>query len=212
MSAPASTGKRRSQAERSETTRAALLDATIACLVEQGYANTTTARVAERAGVSRGAHLHHFQTRAALVAAAVERLARRRNDQLLAAAEKLPPGRERVAKGLDLVWASYASPLFQGALDLWSHARTDPELRSHLVDVERVLDRQTQEVAERLFPDLASRPSFDGLVEMAVATMRGLALLDTLHPGSGRSAQQWRFCRERLVELFEQGAPGQPRG
>jgi hypothetical protein len=43
---------------------------------------------------------------------------------------------------------------------------------------------------------------------MAVATMRGLALLDTLHPGSGRSREQWRFCRERLVELFEQA----PRG
>ena len=42
---------RRSQAERSATTRQALLDATIACLVQDGYANTTTARVSERAGV-----------------------------------------------------------------------------------------------------------------------------------------------------------------
>ena len=206
MTVPSSTDRRRSQAERSESTRAALLDATIDCLVEDGYANTTTARVAERAGVSRGAHLHHFQTRAALVAAAVERLARRRNDQLLAAAERLPPGRERVGKGLDLLWRSYASPLFQGALDLWTDARTDAELRSHLVDVERVLDRQTHEIAERLFPALASDPCFDRLVEMAVATMRGLALLNTLNPESRRSEQQWRFCRERLVELFEQAA------
>lgn len=206
MSVNASTHKRRSQAERSEATRAALLDATIECLVEDGYANTTTARVAERAGVSRGAHLHHFQTRSALVAAAVERLARRRHDELIAAAERLPAGRERVAKALDLVWASYASPLFQGALDLWTDARTDPELRGHLVEVERVLDRQTHQLAQRLFPDLASRPGFEGLVEMAVATMRGLSLLDTLHPGRGRNLQQWPFCRDRLVELLERAA------
>src|SRR5918912_371373 len=89
---------RRSQAERSATTREALLDATVRCLVEEGYASTTTARVAERAGVSRGAHLHHFQTRNALVAAAIQHLARRRGEELRAAAEAIEPGPERTAK------------------------------------------------------------------------------------------------------------------
>jgi AcrR family transcriptional regulator len=194
---------RRSQAQRSAATRDALLDATIACLVDDGYANTTTSRVAERAGVSRGAHLHHFQTRQALVAAAMERLAERRSQELLAAAERLPGGREGLVQGLDLLWAGYASPLYQAALDLWSHARTDPELRERLVPVERELDRQTLQVTRRLFPDLAMRPDLDRLVEMAAATMRGLALLDTLHPGDGRNRKQWAYCRARLVELFE---------
>ena len=54
---------RRSQAERSAATREALLDATIDCLVEEGYASITTSRVSERAGLSRGAHLHHFHER-----------------------------------------------------------------------------------------------------------------------------------------------------
>ena len=114
-----------------------------------------------------------------------------------------PSGRERLDRGLDLLWASYANPLFQAALDLWSHARTDPELREQLVAVERRLDRQTLEVTRRLFPDLAEQPDFDRLIEMAVATMRGLALLDTLHPGAGRNRKQWAYCRARLVELFE---------
>jgi AcrR family transcriptional regulator len=194
---------RRSQAQRSATTRDALLDATIACLVEHGYANTTTSRVAERAGVSRGAHLHHFQTRQALVAAAMERLAERRSEELLAAAEGLPGGREGLLQGLDLLWSGYASPLYQAALDLWSHARTDPELHERLVPIEHELDRQTLAVTRRLFPDLAERPDIDRLVEMAAATMRGLALLDTLHPGAGRNRKQWTYCRGRLVELFE---------
>jgi AcrR family transcriptional regulator len=180
-----------------------LLDATVASLVEDGYANTTTSRVAKRAGVSRGAHLHHFQTRQALVAAAIEHLSRRRSEELIRAAESLPSGEARVAAGLDLVWSSYASPLFQAALDLWSAARTDPELREHLIGVERELDRQTLELARRLFPELCGRRDFERLVEMSVATIRGLALLDTLHPGEKRNRKQWAFCRAQLVGLLE---------
>ena len=197
------TAARRSQAERTAATREALLDAALACLVEDGYASTTTARVCERAGVSRGAHLHHFQTRDALLAAAADHLTRRRRDELLAAADALPPGADRVARGLDVLWASYANPLYQAALDLWTHARTDPALREELVVVERALDRQTLELARRLFPDAASRPDFERLLELSTATIRGLVVLDTLHPEGSRSRAQWHDCRARLVELFE---------
>lgn len=205
--APGSGHVRRSQAERSEATREALLDATIESLVEDGYAKTTTGRVAERAGLSRGAHLHHFQTREALVAAAVERLSRRRSAEQLAAVDALPEdGPERVAAGLDFFWSNYASPLFQAALDLWTAARTDPDLRAALAKVERDLDRQTLELARRLFGDLAGSPDFEHLIEMAAATARGLSLLDTLNPGSDRNRKQWEFCRAELVELFEQAS------
>jgi AcrR family transcriptional regulator len=203
MAASSTPTPRRTQAERSAATRDALLDATIECLVEDGYANTTTTRVAERAGVSRGAHLHHFQTRSALVAAAVERLSSLRAEQGLALAEELPEGRERIGAGLDLIWSGYDHPFFQAAIDLWSAARTDPELRSHLIEVERTFDRQTLEIAARAFPDLAGRPGFERLIEMALATMRGLALLNTLSPGSDRARKQWVSCRAELVELFE---------
>ncbi len=196
-------GRRRTQAQRSAATREALLDATLECLVEDGYANTTTSRVAERAGVSRGAHLHHFGTRNALVAAAIQHLAERRAEELIAELEALPSGRERLERGLDLVWSNYANPLFLAALDLWSHARTDAELRQHLVTVERLLDRQTIEFARRLFPEQADRPDFERLVEMAVATVRGLALLDTLHPTGSRNRKQWPYCRSALISLFE---------
>ena len=194
----------RTQAQRSATTQQALLDATIRCLVEEGYANTTTARVAELAGVSRGAHLHHFQTRSALVAAAVEHLRVRRAEELMAAADALPSGPERVTQALDLLWRSYTSPLFQGALDLWSAGRTDAELRSHLVKIERDFDRQTMELARRLFPQAAERPDFEQLIEMAASTIRGLTLLDTLHAGRERSRKQWPFCRARLAAMLEE--------
>jgi AcrR family transcriptional regulator len=194
---------RRNQAERSATTRQALLDATLECLVEDGYANTTTARVAERAGVSRGAHLHHFQTRDALLAAAAEHLTLRRGGKLLEAADALPSGPDRVARGLDLLWESYSNPLYQATLDLWTHGRTDEELRRHLIPIERQLDRQTMELSRRLFPDAAARSDFEHVIELALATIRGLVVLDTLHAGGTRAAKQWASCRGQLVALFE---------
>ena len=157
------TSVRRSQAERSAATREALLDAAIACLIEEGYASTTTSRVAVRAGVSRGAHLHHFQTRTALVAAAVEQLARRWLGELLARGRHGAAGRAGAhARRLDLLWAHYASPLYQGALDLWTDARNDDELRERLIEVERLLDRETLEVARRLFPERSRTPRVRG--------------------------------------------------
>jgi AcrR family transcriptional regulator len=193
------TSVRRSQAERSAATREALLDAAIECLIEEGYASTTTSRVAARAGVSRGAHLHHFQTRTALVAAAVEQLARRWVGELREATEALSDGPERTLAGLDLLWAHYASPLYQAALDLWTDARNDPELREALIGVERMLDRQTLELADRLFP---TRADAREAIQLAVATVRGLAMLDTLHPDGARNREQWAHIRMRLAELF----------
>ncbi len=188
---------RRTQAERSAATRAALLDAAVACLVEEGYAATTTARVAERAGVTRGAHLHHFGTRQALVAAAVEELTVRREQEFRAAVGGLPQaGRSRLEAGLDLIWAGYASPLFQAALGLWTAARTDPELREHLLDVERRFDRGTAAAAHEILGTDRER------LEFVLATVRGLALLDTLTPDGRRSARQWPAVRSRLVAML----------
>jgi AcrR family transcriptional regulator len=70
MTAPS----RAPQQERSRVTQQRLLTATIDCLVEYGWSGATTTVIAERAGVSRGAQLHHYPTRAALVMAAVEHL------------------------------------------------------------------------------------------------------------------------------------------
>jgi AcrR family transcriptional regulator len=66
--------------------RARLLEATVECLVERGFAGTSTTLVSERAGVSRGAQLHHFPTKNALVVAAVEHLTDKRGEELAAAA------------------------------------------------------------------------------------------------------------------------------
>ncbi|MEH2549678.1 AcrR family transcriptional regulator [Bradyrhizobium sp. AZCC 2262] len=60
---------RRTQAERSETTRKRLLDAAVKLIRLKGFGGLRTIEVASVAGVSRGALMHHFPSKHALVVA-----------------------------------------------------------------------------------------------------------------------------------------------
>lgn len=137
VSAVTTTPARRTQAERSAATRRLLLDATVDCLVELGYAGTTTAAVAERAGLSRGAQLHHFGTRQRLIAAAVQHLADRRLDQVQERARRWADDEARPRRALGLLAETLSGPLYAATLELWVAARVDPELREALIPVEQ---------------------------------------------------------------------------
>ena len=128
------------QGERTRLMRLRLMEATVECLVELGWTGTTTTVVSQRAGVSRGAQLHHFPSKQDLVVAAVEHLTERRRHELAQSAADLPAeGRTRAA--LDLIAAQYVSPVFFAALELWLAARTDAVLRDAVVPLERRFGR-----------------------------------------------------------------------
>jgi len=204
------TQPRRTQEERRAATRGALLDAAIACLVEYGYAGTTTGRVCERAGLSRGAHLHHFRTRPALVAAALEELALRRGEDIRRQVESLPRGEEWIEQALDAIWGWFTGPLFEASVDLAAAARTDEELRAQLAPVERRLSHETLRCCRAMLADGPEDPSRDPLIQMTLGTVRGLALLPILDPGNRSARKQWAFSRARLAELFRAYSVGAP--
>ena len=155
--------RRRTQEERTAQTRHRLLEATLECLVEDGYARTTTQAIAARAGLSRGAQLHHFPTKESLVVAAVEHLAHKRHaemrEALTAAASP--------ARGLELLADTFSGPLFLAALELWVASRTEPALREALEPLER-------RVADEL---VAVAPGLLGLTD------RKSTRLNSSHPG-----------------------------
>lgn len=145
--------QRRTQAERTATTRAALLAATVQALVERGYAATTTTDIARRAGVSAGALLHHFPTKADLLAAAVDHLFTQRVAEFRKAMADLPPGTARGAAALDVLWPMFNGPAFTAWLELWLAARTDPELARAVVEVDLRFVEASQGVFREVFAD-----------------------------------------------------------
>jgi AcrR family transcriptional regulator len=196
---------RRTQAERRAATRAALLDATIECLNEFGYADTTTNRIVERAGVSRGAQVHHFPTKAELVIEAVRHLSDRRSAELLREAERLPPeGPDRVRSALDLLWKIHTGPLFGASLELWTAARTDPELRSALAGFEAEMQGGINTMAVDLLGDgKRSREDVEADAMLVVSTIMATALITNLLETRRGSEAIWATRRERLAALFE---------
>jgi AcrR family transcriptional regulator len=168
--------RHRTQAERSEHTRELLLDATIECLVELGYAHTTVHEICLRAGLSRGAQQHHFTTKAELMANALEHLFARLSQQVLHAITDLPPGPDRITTGIDLLWQSYSGTLSTAALELWVAARTDPELRRILLPVDRGLGHATLEFYRHAAGGELDDKGLEQLLLLTVNLTRGLAL------------------------------------
>lgn len=196
---PSPRRRRSTQAERRAGTRAALLDATIECLVTYGYAKTTTGRIADLAGVSRGAQLPYFRSRADIVAAAVNHLAEKR---VAAVTERFAGRRVSLEDCLDALWSEHQGPVFDAALELWVASRTDADLRAHLVRIERDVAGAIARTAESALEETARRPDAEDLA-FVLATIRGLALLK-LSNGSGSRAlaERWRQTRSRLLRLL----------
>jgi AcrR family transcriptional regulator len=80
---------RRTQAERSETTRAALIAAARRLFAERGYAAVGTEEIVREAGVTRGALYHHFAGKPELMAGVYEQLESELAQEL---ADSLVPG------------------------------------------------------------------------------------------------------------------------
>jgi len=174
----------RTQQQRRDETRRALLDAAVESLIEVGFARTTTLEVQRRADVSRGALLHHFPSKAELLVAAVDHLAEMRAKELKVLASQLPPSdrRERTDAVLDLLWQCFSGTFFQVAMELRTAARTDPELRPVLAVAEKSLRERIFAQARTLFgKDVADHPGLERALDLTLQLMIGAAMSAVLH-------------------------------
>jgi AcrR family transcriptional regulator len=196
---------RRTQDERSAAMRERLLVATIDCLVDYGYAGTTVTRIAERAGVTRGAQVHHYRTKDDLVTAAVTHLAGQSAEFGWNQIAGIADGDDPIGELLDILWEMHKGPTFTATVELWVAARTDDELRRHVATVEPVLLAILRDEADRNgVASVAADPSAADLLDAvftAMDTIRGLLISAWHLPVRQRNAR-WRRARERLRPTF----------
>lgn len=125
--------KRRTQDQRSAKTRQMLLAATVQSLMEVGYANTSTAGIAKRAGVSRGAQTHHYPGKMDLIIAATEEMFANFAGELEGLAGELRAGRLSYDVFFDSIFDGVLNgDWFYSSLEIIVAARGDEDLRRHL--------------------------------------------------------------------------------
>jgi AcrR family transcriptional regulator len=127
--------ERRTQAERSETTRSALLAAARRLFAERGYAGVGTEVIVREAGVTRGALYHHFDGKRDLLRAVYEAIESEIAQEL---AERATPG------------ASVLETLHEGAERFLDHCLEPDVQRIALLDAPAVLGwEQWREIGAR---------------------------------------------------------------
>jgi len=169
--------QRLTQDEKTAETRRRLLDAAIVCLIDRGYANTTTSEIAERAGLSRGAQLYHFPKKEELLTSAVEHLFELKFGELKEKVRQLTNENDRRAMAIDSLWETFNGRLANAWIELAVASRTDSYLRE---SVSAANDRLT-EFINRSFEELFPRPEnasayYELIPHFVCLTMEGMAL------------------------------------
>ena len=188
---------------RSHATRQRLLDAAVEVLVEDGYAGISASTVARRAGVSRGAHQHHFANRETLVIESVRHMSNRELELLRDRIAALPQGRKRVAGAIDFIFDLYSGTFFAAILELSLAARREPALSDAVSEEEREMAQTVQQLGVEIFGEGAfSDPALARRWITALATIRGLALLRLLHHSQATIERQWKIARREILAGF----------
>lgn len=193
--------------ERTATSRARILDAAVLCLVESGYAGATTLQIQARAGVSRGRLLHHFPSRDQLLVAASRHLAterlRRTGERILGLAGGLS-GVERLDRAIELMWETFSEPHFWAAVELWTAARTNDDLRAALLPEEREIGAAIRAGMDRFYgPALTAHPRYPQVRDLLFTSMRGVGLtyaLEHRDPRTDPHLALWKDVARTLLD------------
>jgi AcrR family transcriptional regulator len=193
------------QQTKSENTRGAILDAALECFYDIGYAGTTTEQIARKAGVSRGAMLHHFPSRFDLIRNAVAHLSAKRLALFEREEMRIQRNAEhtRVGEGIDSYWRQLKSKLFVVFHELQVAARTDPDLKKILIPAVSEFDRRWLEMVEGVFPDLSQSKNFLLGNFLTLFLLEGMAVNEfTRRPGKWTDILLSDLKRRLVSELY----------
>ena len=177
---------RRTQAERSATTRARILDAAVTCLFETGYGATTTVSVAAAAAVSRGAMLHHFPSKADLMLATLAHAIELNQANFQEAMGSIGDAWERYAALPDLRLATARQPAGVAFMEIMVGARSDDAVRARFPEFQhQIAGRPSQRLAEWATASGVKVTARDQAVSHTISlAIFGLAIEVQINPGA----------------------------
>ncbi|MEM0929622.1 MAG: TetR/AcrR family transcriptional regulator [Pseudomonadota bacterium] len=169
---------RRTQEERRAAMRERLIEAALAVLRDEGYASASVSRIVERAGVSRGAYLHHFPAKDLLLQEVGDRVLRR--IYRFAGKVALGSGRkeERLSNLIWYIWNDVVrGPEGEVLLELFQAARTDQALAETLRPMAIRSMQLFQHAAEYYFePATPTSPPVSHLIFLVQSALSGLLI------------------------------------
>jgi AcrR family transcriptional regulator len=117
--------QRKTQAERHADTHRKIIDATIACIDELGFHNTTIQNVAARAGVTVGGVQHHFNSKSRLLEGVLKDSFETMAFDLNNVPIQGKSLQERVELFVDECWEHCNSPAFQASMQILRGLRNE---------------------------------------------------------------------------------------
>lgn len=171
-------------------------------MAQLGWSGATMSVIAERAGVSRGAAQHHFPTRDELLTAAVEHVGHTRIEEIRHRGSRLPKGESRTEAILTMLASFYTDSLFAAALQVWTAAVSDPQLRIQAMSLEARVNREVYRLAVELLGLDESTPGVRETVQATLDLIRGLALANLLRDDGQRRRQVLKQWTRILDDTF----------
>lgn len=113
---------RRSQADRTATTRRRIIRAVTESIAEVGFQRTTASEIASRAGVTWGAVQHHFGGKDGILAAVLEDSFERFAERLGELGPGGVPLEARIDLFVDRAFAHFTSPAYRSAFEILLNA------------------------------------------------------------------------------------------
>jgi len=189
------------QAAKAAQTRKRLIDSTIQCLIKYGYNKTTTLKVAEEAGLSRGAMMHHFENGSALIKATVHELHEKRLRAFRRAVEK---PEHKVDELIAAYWQQVQTPAFIAFHELAVAARTDKDLASILIPLQKEFRQRFDQQADDLFTEWRSSPEqFHLAMDLSQTILEGMAVaLQTGAMSVDQTKPMLKYLEKQIRDLM----------
>ena len=194
------------QARKSAATRDQIISSTIRCIVELSYSNTTMMNISEKAGLSRGATLHHFPSKMDIIRAVVGYINEIRIEAFRRSIKEIPKDADMAHLAVQAYSANVNHPIYIALFELSVAARTENELKEILYPAQLAFDREWYETAWDLFPEWHSdRKSFDLALNLSQQLMEGIAITNFTHARNYDKDQLLVYLEEKVRELKPSG-------